>query len=116
MIDVVIDVSCIYGKDENEVCLEINSIYVQSHLIFYSPCHITASNSHPFPPTPLYEKRRFVLISQVLSGQVDTKSVIRLSNNKVLYLREVNRYLAFICLLKSDVFEKQGINALGVNG
>jgi len=64
MIDVVIDVSCIYGvKDENEV----------------------------------------------MAGDTETQSVIKLSNSTVLYLREVNKYLALVCLLKGDVFQKQGL-------
>ena len=35
-------------------------------------------------------------------------SVIRLNNSTVLYLREVNKYLALVCLLREDSFEKQG--------
>jgi len=64
MIDVVIDVSCIYGmRDENDV----------------------------------------------MASDSDTQSVIKLSNSKVLYLREVNKYLALVCLLKADKFDKQGL-------
>jgi hypothetical protein len=31
-----------------------------------------------------------------------SSSVIKLSNGMVLYLREVNSYLALVCLLRSD--------------
>ncbi len=34
--------------------------------------------------------------------------MIRLNNSTVLYLREVNKYLALVCLLREDSFEKQG--------
>jgi len=64
MIDVVIDVSCIYGtKDDEEA-------------IVYDP---------------------------------ETQSVIKLNDGRVLYLREVNKYLALVCLLKGDKFDKQGL-------
>jgi Ras-related GTP-binding protein C/D len=43
-----------------------------------------------------------------MAGDSETQSVIKLSNSKVLYLREVNKYLCLVCLLKSDIFEKQG--------
>eukprot|EP00039_Didymoeca_costata_P029223 m.23708 g.23708 ORF g.23708 m.23708 type:complete len:352 (-) comp7533_c0_seq2:5060-6115(-) len=62
MIDVVIDVSCIYGNTD------------------------AVSN---------YGTR--------------ASSVIKLNNGLVLYLREVNRYLALVCLLREDNFEKHGL-------
>ncbi|KAG0259412.1 hypothetical protein DFQ27_004072 [Actinomortierella ambigua] len=36
-------------------------------------------------------------------------SVIKTGNGTVLYLREVNKYLALICLLRTETFEKQGL-------
>ena len=36
-------------------------------------------------------------------------SIIRLNNGTILYLREVNRFLALVCLLREDVFERQGL-------
>ena len=38
-----------------------------------------------------------------------SSSIIRLNNGTVLYLREVNRFLALVCLLREDVFERQGL-------
>jgi len=62
MIDVVIDVSCIYGlKEEGES---------------YDPY---------------------------------TQSVIKLSNGMVLYLREVNKYLALVCIIRGEKFDKLGL-------
>ncbi|KAH9104866.1 hypothetical protein AeMF1_019182 [Aphanomyces euteiches] len=66
MIDVVIDVSCIYGmKDEGD--------------------------------------------GDGLAYDSESSSVIRLNNGMVLYLREVNNYLALVCLLRAENFTKQGI-------
>uniref|UniRef100_T1JL47 Ras-related GTP-binding protein n=1 Tax=Strigamia maritima TaxID=126957 RepID=T1JL47_STRMM len=64
MIDVVIDISCIYGlEDENEG----NAFDNQS------------------------------------------SSVIKLNNATILYLREVNKYLALVCILREDNFDRQGL-------
>jgi len=64
MIDVVIDISCIYGLSEGEEGLG-------------------------------YDK--------------ESKAVIKLNNGMVLYLREVNRYLALVCLLRESNFDKHGL-------
>ena len=63
MIDVVIDVSCIYSLKDG---LEGSAYDTQS------------------------------------------ASTIHLNNGTVLYLREVNKYLALVCLLREECFEKQG--------
>jgi Ras-related GTP-binding protein C/D len=64
MIDVVIDVSCIYGmKDLND--------------------------------SFAYDE--------------ESSSVIKLNNGLVLYLREVNKYLALVCLINKDNFDKIGL-------
>lgn len=64
MIDVVLDISCIYGlQDDNE----LNAFDDKS------------------------------------------ASIIKLNNTTVLYLREVNKYLALVCILREDNFVKQGI-------
>lgn len=64
MIDVVIDVSCIYGmKDMND--------------------------------SFAYDE--------------ESSSVIKLNNNLVLYLREVNKYLALVCLISEENFDKIGL-------
>lgn len=64
MIDVVIDVSCIYGLKG---------------------------------------------MGDVLAYDADSASVIKLSSNYILYLREVNKYLALVCLMRNDSFTKQGL-------
>jgi len=39
----------------------------------------------------------------------ETQSVIKLNNGMVLYLREVNKFLALVCLLRQDKFDKHGL-------
>ena len=70
MIDVVIDVSCIYGLQQ------------------------TASG-----------------VSRVegLGYDTDSASIIHLSNDYTLYLREVNKYLALVCLMREDSWKRGGL-------
>lgn len=64
MIDVVIDISCIYGlRDDGE-----GSAYDQ-----------------------------------------ETLSTIKMNNTTVLYLREVNKFLALVCILREENFDKRGL-------
>ncbi|CAM9190664.1 unnamed protein product [Choristocarpus tenellus] len=73
MIDVVIDVSCIYGVQGEEEG------------------------------------------SEGLAYDSDSEGVIALDNGLVLYLREVNSYLALVCLLREDKFEKKGLTDYNIN-
>ncbi|KAF6032933.1 hypothetical protein EB796_000078 [Bugula neritina] len=63
MIDVVIDISCIYGALEDEATAFDNK----------------------------------------------SSSTIKLNNGTVLYLREVNKCLALVCILREENFDKQGL-------
>lgn len=40
-------------------------------------------------------------------------SLIKLNNGTILYLREVNKFLALVCILREDNFDKQGTNFFG---
>uniref|UniRef100_A0A915K9J7 Ras-related GTP-binding protein C n=1 Tax=Romanomermis culicivorax TaxID=13658 RepID=A0A915K9J7_ROMCU len=63
MIDVAIDISCIYGcRDDTEM----NTF------------------------------------------DLDSSAIIKLNNQTVLCLKEVNRYLALVCIMKMDSFDRQG--------
>lgn len=64
MIDVVIDISCIYGLKEDGEGLAYDS---------------------------------------------ESSSVIQLTNGMVLYLREVNKYLALVCLMREENLAKKGL-------
>lgn len=66
MIDVVIDVSCIYGMKDGKN-------------------------------------------NEMLAYDADSASVIRLDNNSILYLREVNKYLALVCMMREEVYVKSGL-------
>ena len=37
-----------------------------------------------------------------------SSSLIKLNNGTILYLREVNKFLALVCILREDNFDKQG--------
>jgi len=64
MIDVVIDVSCIYGTRD------------RGDMLVYG---------------------------------ADSASVIRLSNDYVLYLREASKYLVLVCLMRKESYDKAGL-------
>ncbi|KAI5754583.1 hypothetical protein M8J77_009742 [Diaphorina citri] len=64
MVDLVIDVSGIYGLEES-------------------------------PDVPAFDSR--------------SSSLIKLNSGTILYLREVDKYLALVCILREDNFEKQGV-------
>lgn len=38
-----------------------------------------------------------------------SSSVIKLNNSTVLYLREVNKFLSLVCILREDNFSRQGV-------
>lgn len=42
-------------------------------------------------------------------AEAKTASIIKLSSGQVLYMREVNRYLALVCQLRQENFEKLGL-------
>lgn len=41
-----------------------------------------------------------------------SSSLIKLNNGTILYLREVNRFLALVCILREDNFDRQGISLI----
>jgi hypothetical protein len=44
-----------------------------------------------------------------LGYDTDSASIIHLSNDYTLYLREVNRYLALVCLMREDSWKRGGL-------
>ncbi|KAK9728983.1 GTP-binding protein gtr2 [Basidiobolus ranarum] len=83
MIDVIIDISCIYGPTPD-------------------------SRRESIP-----EEREVEGDGEGTSDQTgadnEAFSLIKLNNGMVLYLREVNKYLSLVCLLRSENFEKHGL-------
>lgn len=64
MIDVCVDISCIYGAKEEQ-----NPLAYDEH----------------------------------------SRSIIKLNNGMVLYLREMTKYLALVCLMREENFDKHGV-------
>jgi len=83
MIDVVIDVSCIYGVRRRRTRKDENGDDVEEEVV--------------------------VSDESTWAYDSDSTSMIRLSNGMVLYLREVNSFLALVCLLRADNLTKKGI-------
>ncbi|KAJ3300290.1 hypothetical protein HK104_002489 [Borealophlyctis nickersoniae] len=73
MIDVVLDVSSIYGESTMEE---------------------SSGSSGP---------------AERNGNAAEAHAIIKLNNGMALYLREVNKHLALVCLLREDNFEKQGL-------
>lgn len=115
MIDVIIDISSIYGR----VAIGGRSIedqhggrddweQNQDDLGHDDSNGGGNSQTHGAPSS---SSRAGSLSSQPTqaSGNHEAFSVIKMHNGTVLYLREVNKYLALICLLRAETFEKQGL-------
>ena len=125
MIDVVIDVSCIYGYVLLKYILFFSFFFL---LPFFQTPTTVCVCVFLFSPTPpllrLCVLQRFPLSHTFtstnhsvkdkgdeldLAYDDDSTSVIRLSSNYVLYLREVNSYLALVCLMKQESFARSGL-------
>uniref|UniRef100_A0A1I8PBQ1 Ras-related GTP-binding protein C n=1 Tax=Stomoxys calcitrans TaxID=35570 RepID=A0A1I8PBQ1_STOCA len=53
-------------------------------------------------------------LSSIYSSEEDafdnqSSSLIKLNNNTILYLREVNKFLALVCILREENFNRQGV-------
>ncbi|KAI9320670.1 ras-related GTP binding D [Dichotomocladium elegans] len=87
MIDVVIDIECIYGGDISNDSLDDDE---------YGSGSLRRIDGEG-------------AIGSTDQGESDASSLIKLDNGDVLYMREVNRLLVLICLLRHDNFEKHGL-------
>lgn len=87
MIDVVIDVSCIYGYVLQKFLRK--SFYLHNKNNYY-----------------IYFSLREDLEAAAFDNQ--SSSLIKLNNGTILYLREVNKFLALVCILREDNFDRQG--------
>ncbi|KAF9583574.1 hypothetical protein BGW38_009135 [Lunasporangiospora selenospora] len=126
MIDVIIDISSIYGRaaigDKSQGYLEDQ----QDHQEDWSQHQQDAPEGHPDYDDSnghhhLQGSQALVnsnnnnnndddqSVAQTNSSNHEAFSVIKMGNGTVLYLREVNKYLALICLLRAETFEKQGL-------
>jgi len=85
MIDVVLDVSGIYGLGPKYPDADLQGAII--------------------PPGDTDN----ILIDPDSAYDKDSASVIRLSNGMVLYLKEVDTMLAFVCITRSENFRKKGL-------
>eukprot|EP00475_Leptophrys_vorax_P014927 TRINITY_DN2118_c0_g1_i1.p1 TRINITY_DN2118_c0_g1~~TRINITY_DN2118_c0_g1_i1.p1 ORF type:complete len:321 (-),score=108.84 TRINITY_DN2118_c0_g1_i1:61-1023(-) len=83
VVDVVIDVSCIYGVDEAK----------------------DGRNSAVSTPSNAVKP----IGNETLAFDSLSSAVIRQNNGYVLYLREVSKYLALVCMMKEQSFAKEGL-------
>lgn len=56
----------------------------------------------------LIELLLFIFSSESAAFDEHSASVIKLNNGTILYLREVNRFLALVCILRQENFGRQG--------
>ncbi|XP_061597089.1 ras-related GTP-binding protein C-like [Cololabis saira] len=82
MIDVVIDVSCIYGE------------------------HRLAA---PGADGGFPSSDRLMEDAGSAAYDQESSAIIRLNNTTVLYLKEVTRFLALVCILREESFERKGL-------
>lgn len=93
MIDVVIDVSCIYGY--KFICISIA----------HGVCNAL---QFVFLFTHLFKTFRLREDLEIAAFDNQSSSLIKLNNGTILYLREVNKFLALVCILREDNFDRQG--------
>ncbi|KAG1403011.1 hypothetical protein G6F60_005318 [Rhizopus arrhizus] len=96
MIDVCIDVECIYGVQGG------------------SPMNLSLMDSSERQDSVNGLDSESIIEQQqqqqsTKQHETEASSLIKLDNGDVLYMREVNRLLVLICLLRQDNFEKHGL-------
>lgn len=107
MIDVVLDVSGIYGLGPSWEAVAAEAARLQE------PLNATKENqdslySKAKAGTPLDELDHD-MIDPDSAYDSESSSVIRLSNGMVLYLKEVDTMLALVCITRSDNFRKKSL-------
>ncbi|CDS12217.1 hypothetical protein LRAMOSA04412 [Lichtheimia ramosa] len=114
MIDVVIDIECIYGAqgsspnghlsivdengDDQDAEDDGGGIHANGNGIAEEHVDNGDIDTESLRPAEGTDQ-----------GEADASSLIKLDNGDVLYMREVNRLLVLICLLRHDNFEKHGL-------
>ncbi|KAG1169412.1 hypothetical protein G6F70_008433 [Rhizopus microsporus] len=99
MIDVCIDVECIYGAQGGS---PMNLSLMDSTERY----HQEITNGNGIDSESVIEQTEEEKPKQY---ETEASSLIKLDNGDVLYMREVNRLLVLICLLRQDNFEKHGL-------
>ncbi|KAH8554337.1 ras-related GTP-binding protein C [Umbelopsis sp. PMI_123] len=113
MIDVIIDIECIYGAQNsasNGTTPSINDTEEDRSATLSSPS-ISAGNGgiNGYGTTDSLQEQLMLDPSVAGESEAEASSLIKLTNGDVLYLREVNRLLVLICILRQESFEKHGL-------
>ncbi|CAG8559333.1 4499_t:CDS:2 [Ambispora leptoticha] len=99
MIDVIIDISEIYGRT-NTYRFLTNDAFSDDKASSINTAHNTATITNG------ENSSNYGTITETAD---EASSVIKLNNGMVLCLRGVNRFLALVCLLRADNYEKHGL-------
>jgi len=119
VLDVVVDVSCIYGMDSGEALsptgaslertqeAEIHEL-TDAEMLTKQTSEDARSRADGQDPNDndsnLEGQKR-----EDMAFDRGSASLIRLSNNVILYLKQVASYLALVCIVRSQSYEKKGI-------
>ncbi|KAG2233493.1 hypothetical protein INT48_003199 [Thamnidium elegans] len=112
MIDVCIDVECIYGPNDLSLAQTPDHIGGDALDGQQTPISLDNHENQLHPDSDSLERRLIDHQNQeqnTHSSDSEASSLIKLDNGDVLYMREVNRLLVLICLLRQDNFEKHGL-------
>ncbi|GAB5588019.1 GTP-binding protein gtr2 [Umbelopsis nana] len=111
MIDVIIDIECIYGAQNsvsNGTTPSINGVDEDRSVT--SPTHSVGNGGvNGFGSADSIQEQLMSEQSHSSEPEAEASSLIKLTNGDVLYLREVNRLLVLICILRQESFEKHGL-------
>lgn len=94
MIDVVIDVSCIYGWEELYPILSRVFAVILRTVWKMTLCLLLLGRLMQDGSGCAYDK--------------ESLAIIKLNNTTVLYLKEVTKFLALVCILREESFERKG--------
>ncbi|CAO3691553.1 unnamed protein product [Umbelopsis ramanniana] len=113
MIDVIIDIECIYGAQNsasNGTTPSINDVDEDRSATLSSPSlSVGNGGTNGFGGADSLQEQLMSDTSVASEPEAEASSLIKLTNGDVLYLREVNRLLVLICILRQESFEKHGL-------
>ncbi|CEP18916.1 hypothetical protein [Parasitella parasitica] len=111
MIDVCIDVECIYGSAQGSSPhnLSILDTTGRNNNVMDGQQTPVSLDDIRDPDNESLEQRSVQQQHRLQNSETEASSLIKLDNGDVLYMREVNRLLVLICLLRQDNFEKHGL-------
>ncbi|GAX19932.1 Ras-related GTP-binding protein C/D [Fistulifera solaris] len=105
MIDVVLDVSGIYGLGPSHEAIRAAANAAKGKDKSESSAVAADTLTSEVPAGDLEEE----IVDQDSAYDNESASVIRLSNGMVLYLKEVDTMLALVCITRSENFRRKGL-------